>query len=85
MDDPTALAIMSLLQRIKTRLEKLDDVFLTLPKQMEIKRKERSEWQDWHAEWKNAWVTPPPELTETEKEKLRLQTSVTNRYKSLDY
>ena len=66
--------------RLKAYLNKLEEIIAEIVEELEANRKERSEWFEWHKDWKNAWLCTNQDggqdLQLEEFENLRLKTSV---------
>jgi hypothetical protein len=76
---------MSLLDRITNKADKLEEICETLPLEIESKKVKRVEWNEWHQEWKKAWIhNSSSDLSEEEIQRLREQTSITTKYKAID-
>ncbi len=76
---------MSLIERITTKIEKLDHLCHVIPEELMHKRDERSKWNTWHSEWKKAWIDDSDNfLTDAEREERRIATSITTRYRAID-
>lgn len=76
---------MSLIERITTKAEKLENLCNIIPQELDSKRHERTEWNSWHSAWKKAWMEPSePYLSEEEREARRIATSITTRYRAVD-
>ncbi|HMV43449.1 MAG TPA: hypothetical protein PK079_04220 [Leptospiraceae bacterium] len=76
---------MSLIERITTKAEKLDQLCNIIPQELDYKRHERSKWNSWHSEWKKAWIDSSESyLSDEEREAKRLETSITTRYRTVD-
>lgn len=76
--------IKSVFQKLASKVDKLEKTTEDVQDELNAKRQARDEWFKWHFDWKNAWVTESKEMTEEEKEKKKVETSVTSRYKALD-
>lgn len=76
---------MSLIERITAKVEKLDHLCHIIPEELLHRRDERSKWNNWHSEWKKAWISDSDTfMSEEEREELRVATSITTRYRALD-
>lgn len=82
MDDSSSFRVV--LNRLKSKVEKLEELCLDVPEEIESKKADRNHWYSWHNLWKKAWLHKSSDLTDEEKAKLKEETSVTTRYKALD-
>lgn len=68
--------------RLKKYLNELEILISKVLEELEDSRKERSEWFEWHEDWKNAWLNSDSNkksLLEEEIENLKFTTSVRRR------
>ncbi|MBE7412472.1 MAG: hypothetical protein L6Q54_07825 [Leptospiraceae bacterium] len=68
--------------RLKKYLNELEILISKVLEELEDSRKERSEWFEWHEDWKNAWLNSDSNkksLLEEEIENLKFMTSVRRR------
>jgi hypothetical protein len=76
---------MSLIERVTKKAEILEELCDTIPQDIEYKKEKREEWNLWHTEWKKAWIErSKSDLSDTEINVKRLETSITTKYKAIE-
>ena len=78
--------IESVYKRLKSYLEKLERLIAEIVEELESNRKERSDWFEWHEDWKNAWLGNEGNVlfSDNSAENRRFITSVKRRNSLLD-